>query len=121
MVQAFRAALEDAGCTLGDLDFRITDVSGEQYMFKEAALAMTRLLRKRKEEFDIWHPADCIGETGAAIGPVIFNVVMTATQKVRRARIHEKYADSIDRLYDEAHNSICEGRSLILDATYRDW
>lgn len=81
MVQAFQAALDDAGCSLGDLDFRITDVSGEQYWFKEATLAMTRLLRTRKEEFDIWHPADCIGETGAAIGPVIFNVAMAAAQK----------------------------------------
>lgn len=81
MVQAFRGALDEAGCTLGDLDFRITDVSGEQYWFKEATLALSRTLRKHKEGFDIWHPADCIGEAGAAIGPVIFNIAITATNK----------------------------------------
>ena len=28
-----------------------------------------RTLRQRKEEFDIWHPAECIGEAGAAAAP----------------------------------------------------
>ena len=51
-----------------DMDFRITDISGEQYYFKEAALALSRTLRQRKEEFDIWHPAECTGEAGAAVG-----------------------------------------------------
>ncbi len=54
-----------------DLDYRITDISGEQYYFKEAALALSRTLRQRKEEFDIWHPAECIGEAGAAAGVAI--------------------------------------------------
>jgi 3-oxoacyl-[acyl-carrier-protein] synthase-1 len=81
MVQAFRAALADAGWDLGRADYRITDVSGEQYGFKEAALAMTRVLRRRKEEFDIWHPADCVGETGAAIVPIMLGVVAAALAK----------------------------------------
>lgn len=80
LVHALREATEDAGCTLGDLDFRITDVSGEQYGFKEAALAMTRELRKRKEELDIWHPAECIGEVGAAIGSVMINLSKSAAE-----------------------------------------
>nr|MDQ2695983.1 hypothetical protein [Pseudomonadota bacterium] len=41
LVQAIRAALAEAGCDLGALDFRITDNSGEQYGFKEASLALT--------------------------------------------------------------------------------
>ena len=61
-----------------DLDYRLTDNSGEQYYFKEAALALTRTLRQRKEAFDIWHPADCIGETGAAIGAVALAVALAA-------------------------------------------
>lgn len=68
LTQAIKACLADAGCQMHDLDFRITDVSGEQYYFKEAALALSRTLRQRKEEFDIWHPAECTGETGAVAG-----------------------------------------------------
>lgn len=81
MVEAIRNALSDARTSMAALDYRITDVSGEQYSFKEAALAMTRLMRVRKEEFDIWHPADCIGEVGAAAGPAVFNVAWAASKK----------------------------------------
>ena len=81
MVEAIRQALSAAGKELGDLDFRICDVSGEQYYFKEAALALTRVLRRRKEEFDIWHPAESVGETGAAIVPVVLAVAAAAVEK----------------------------------------
>jgi 3-oxoacyl-[acyl-carrier-protein] synthase-1 len=78
---AIKGALTEANCTLGATDFRITDLSGEQYYFKEAALALSRTLRQRKEFYDIWHPADCIGEVGAAIGPVMLTVLRTAQGK----------------------------------------
>ena len=81
MVQAFKGAFTDAGCTLGDLDYRITDSNGEQYWFKEATLALDRILRNRKELFEIWHPADCIGEIGAAIGPCTFGLALQASRK----------------------------------------
>ncbi len=81
LLEALRAALADAGCALGDLDYRITDSNGEQYWFKEAALGLDRILRNRKELFDIWHPADCIGETGAAIGPSALGIALAAARK----------------------------------------
>jgi 3-oxoacyl-[acyl-carrier-protein] synthase-1 len=81
LVQAIKAALQESGWNLGAIDFRMTDLSGDQYAFKEAALALTRLLRQRKEELDIWHPADCIGEVGAAIGPVMLTVLSFAMQE----------------------------------------
>ncbi len=81
LVAAIRGALDEAGCDMGATDFRITDVSGEQYAFKEAALALLRILRQRKEFYDIWHPADCIGEVGAAIGPVMLAVLLAAGGK----------------------------------------
>jgi 3-oxoacyl-[acyl-carrier-protein] synthase I len=81
LVAAIRGALAEAGCDLGATDFRITDVSGEQYYFKEAALALSRILRQRKEVYDIWHPADSIGEVGAAIGPAILTVLLAAMRK----------------------------------------
>jgi 3-oxoacyl-[acyl-carrier-protein] synthase I len=81
LVQAFRAAFAEAGQTIADVDYRITDANGEQYWFKEAALAVTRTLRTRKELFEIWHPVDCIGEVGAAIGPCSFGIALAAARK----------------------------------------
>ncbi len=81
LVTAIKAALVDAGCSMGDLDFRIADLSGEQYGFKEATIALTRIMRQRKELFDIWHPADCIGEIGAATIPAMLGVLLASTTR----------------------------------------
>lgn len=69
MVNAFKSALDDAGATWNAVSYRVTDLNGEQYFFREAALALTRTLRPVRAEFDIWHAADCIGEIGAAAVP----------------------------------------------------
>lgn len=81
LVQAIRAAIADAGCTFDELDFRVTDFSGEQYTFKEGALALARAMKRTKREFDVWHPADCIGEVGAAVLPIILGMVRAACIK----------------------------------------
>ncbi len=51
------------------VDYRLTDIRGE-YAFKEATVALARIDRTKRTEFRLWHPADCIGEVGAAIVPV---------------------------------------------------
>jgi 3-oxoacyl-[acyl-carrier-protein] synthase I len=79
--RAINAALADAARELHHMDFRITDISGEQYYFKEAALALSRILRQRKEEFDIWHPAECTGEQGAVAGVTAIAVADAACRK----------------------------------------
>jgi 3-oxoacyl-[acyl-carrier-protein] synthase I len=79
--QAIKAALADAGCEMHHMDFRITDLSGEQYYFKEAALALSRTLRQRKEEFDIWHPAESTGEQGAVAGAAVIALADAACRK----------------------------------------
>lgn len=81
LAQAIRAALAEAGCGLEVMDYRLTDLSGEQYYFKEAALALSRTLRVRKPDFHLFHPADCIGECGAAIGPAMLAVALAASRK----------------------------------------
>jgi 3-oxoacyl-[acyl-carrier-protein] synthase I len=81
LVQALKEALSTSGLSMGDLGFRITDANGEQYKFKEGDLAVTRLLREHKGEFDIWHPADCIGEVGAATVFCVLGVAETAARK----------------------------------------
>ena len=84
LTNAIREALAECGCEIDEMNFRITDLSGEQYYFKEASLAVGRTLRKLKEEFDIWHPAECIGEAGALAGVAIVAVAYAAC--------HKKYA-----------------------------
>jgi 3-oxoacyl-[acyl-carrier-protein] synthase-1 len=81
MVQAVNAALSAAGLGLENVDYRISDVSGEQYRFKEIVLATGRLLRDHKAGFGIWHPADCIGEVGAAALPAMLGVLHGGTRK----------------------------------------
>jgi len=81
LTAAIKQALRESGCEMHDLDFRITDISGEQYFFKEASLAFARIIRQPKEEFDLWHPAEGIGETGAAAGPALIGMAQTACRK----------------------------------------
>lgn len=72
LAEAVRQALAQANLAFHEVDYRITDLNGEHYKFKEAALLVGRLMRKRKEErFELWHPIESLGEIGAAIGPVV--------------------------------------------------
>ncbi|ASJ76799.1 3-oxoacyl-ACP synthase [Granulosicoccus antarcticus] len=71
LTQAIKAALEEAQLPMQEMAYRITDLSGEHYYFREAALALSRTLRVLRDEFDILHPADCVGETGTALGFII--------------------------------------------------
>jgi len=91
LVAAIKEALVEANTSMQELDLRIVDVSGEHYWFKESTLALQRTLHNPKQQFDIWHPADCVGEMGAAIGPAIF--------------IYAKHA--CDNGYSEGHNMLC--------------
>ncbi|PZP98665.1 MAG: hypothetical protein DI587_13715 [Variovorax paradoxus] len=68
LAQAIKAALAPSGLQIHEVDYRVADLSGEQYYFKEAALALLRTMRHRRETFDLWHPAECIGELGAVAG-----------------------------------------------------
>jgi len=78
---AIRASLAEAKLAIHDLDFRIADVSGEQFFFKEAAIALGRLLRVRKPAFDLWHPSDGTGETGAVAGIAMIALAAMACAK----------------------------------------
>ena len=81
LAAAIRAAVAEASTEIHNIDFRIADVSGEQYYFKEASLAIGRLLREHKEEFDLWHPAEGVGEVGAAAAIVMMGCAWMAFQK----------------------------------------
>lgn len=71
LADAGKLALTEAGWGFQDLDFRISDVTGENYGFRELALVEGRLARVvRSEPQPLWHAVDSIGDTGAAAGLV---------------------------------------------------
>ena len=65
---ALKTALAEAGLEMHDVDFRISDIAGEPYGFTEQSLAVARVMRKVREEMPLWHCAEFIGDTGAAVG-----------------------------------------------------
>jgi len=83
LVQAHKAALAECGRSMDDIDCRVTDLSGEHYYFREAHFAFGRLRRSAGDP-QLWHPAECIGMSGAALGG--------ACLAVARASIERGYA-----------------------------
>lgn len=81
LIEACRNALVEANVPMHEIAYRLTDLSGEHYKFKEAMLAQGRLLRQRMERQDIWHLAECIGEVGAAHVPCALGFATYAAQK----------------------------------------
>jgi 3-oxoacyl-[acyl-carrier-protein] synthase I len=68
LTSAARSALSEAEMEMHQVDFRIADVTGESYGFKEQALVVGRLLRTPKKNFPLWDIAGSIGDVGAAAG-----------------------------------------------------
>ncbi|QIL82702.1 hypothetical protein G7047_24270 [Diaphorobacter sp. HDW4A] len=70
LAQAMRNAIESAGRTPDDYIFHASGVNGEQWYFKEAALAMDRVMTSKMEEFPHRLVCQSVGEIGAACGPL---------------------------------------------------
>lgn len=61
MTAAYRTALNETGIEMRQLGYRISDLIGEQYWFKQAALASLRLVRDNHGFQDIWSPGESLG------------------------------------------------------------
>jgi 3-oxoacyl-[acyl-carrier-protein] synthase-1 len=68
LTQAARDAAQGAGIRVSDTDFCLSSANGESYFFEETALVASRILEQKCESWPLWHPADHIGEVGAAVG-----------------------------------------------------
>jgi 3-oxoacyl-[acyl-carrier-protein] synthase-1 len=71
LIRALRATLADAAISDSDVGFRVSDTNGEYYRGMETALAFSRIYRSPRERLDLWVPAACTGETGAAAGALM--------------------------------------------------
>jgi 3-oxoacyl-[acyl-carrier-protein] synthase-1 len=58
----------------------LCDLNGEPYRANEWGLARSRVLRWARE-VKVWHPADCLGDTGAATGAVLLALGARALKK----------------------------------------
>jgi 3-oxoacyl-[acyl-carrier-protein] synthase-1 len=84
LTRAIRDALGESELTIEDICYRITDLNGEHYRFKELTLAISRFIRNPKPRpklFDLWHPIESIGDVGASIGPIALGVALDASHK----------------------------------------
>jgi 3-oxoacyl-[acyl-carrier-protein] synthase I len=81
MTEAYRGALEQAGTTMAGVEYRIGDLIGEQYFFKQTALAHLRLERGRSAFQDLWSPAEMVGNIGAAVVPLMTGWALAAAEK----------------------------------------
>lgn len=81
MTAAYAQAFQAAGIEMRQLGYRISDLIGEQYFFKQTALASMRNLRGRHEFQDLWSPAESLGNIGAAVVPIMIGMAMMAAAK----------------------------------------
>ncbi|HYI02169.1 beta-ketoacyl synthase N-terminal-like domain-containing protein [Hyalangium sp.] len=77
--RALRSVLQVAGA--GEIRRVITDLNGERWRFLEWALAETRCLEELPRGWQLWHPADCLGDLGAAYG---ISAMVLATRAMAR-------------------------------------
>jgi 3-oxoacyl-[acyl-carrier-protein] synthase I len=68
--RAFVAAISEAAIGGADLGYIAHDVSGEHAVFEELSLAFGRLPPRAPDQAEIWGPATCTGEIGAAAGVI---------------------------------------------------
>jgi 3-oxoacyl-[acyl-carrier-protein] synthase I len=81
MTSAYRAALDETGIAMNRLGYRIADLIGKQYWFKQSALASLRLVRGAHDFQDLWSPGESLGNVGAAAVPLMIGMAWTAAAK----------------------------------------
>jgi len=81
MTDAYKNAFKEGKIDMAELGYRISDLIGEQFWFKQSALASLRLLRGRHDFQDLWSPAESLGNVGAAVVPIMIGMAFTAAQK----------------------------------------
>ncbi len=68
LAKATAQALAEASRQMHEISFRLSDVTGESYGFKEQSLTLSRVLRQGPSALPLWHCADAVGDVGSAAG-----------------------------------------------------
>ncbi|WP_263146693.1 hypothetical protein [Pseudomonas sp. RIT-PI-AD] len=69
--QALRQALDEASAPPDTWTLRFSDQNGESFFAREASHAFTRVSLEGLNALDVITTADCVGEVGAAMGPMM--------------------------------------------------
>lgn len=88
LTHAMRAVLAAVGGAEG-FGHVINDLNGERWRFLEWALIETRCLGGLPRGWRLWHPADSLGDVGAAFGPVAVGMALHAFRRgyARKPRV----------------------------------
>lgn len=62
-------------------DWTICDMNGESFWSTEWTYAYLRTSARHRDPLEIWHPADCYGDIGAASGAVLASIAIAAWQR----------------------------------------
>jgi 3-oxoacyl-[acyl-carrier-protein] synthase-1 len=81
MTAAYATALKQTGIPMHRVGYRMADLIGEKYFFKQSALATLRLTRGRRDFMDLWSPGETLGNIGAAVVPLMIGWAFTAAAK----------------------------------------
>jgi len=71
MSSAFREAFAQLLCKGEEIEMLVVDLNGERERACEWGIVAGRIFPKDDKERELRHPADCVGDCGAAMGPVL--------------------------------------------------
>jgi 3-oxoacyl-[acyl-carrier-protein] synthase I len=78
LTTTLREALATDATQAKPADWTICDMNGESFRSREWVYAYLRTGKKHRDPLQIWHPADCYGDVGAASGAVLANIAIAA-------------------------------------------
>ena len=81
LATVFREILNDFDFEPQRIHVLLTDLNGERWRFLELAMAKARALPNLYCDRRLWHPADCIGDVGAATAATFLCVAARAFQR----------------------------------------
>jgi 3-oxoacyl-[acyl-carrier-protein] synthase-1 len=81
LTQALRKTLTAALVGGGKADWTLCDMNGESFRGTEWVYAYVRTGRQHRDPLEIWHPADCYGDVGAASGALLASLAIEAWRR----------------------------------------
>jgi 3-oxoacyl-[acyl-carrier-protein] synthase-1 len=67
LADAIRDAVRQSGLGFEEIAFRVGGMTGEQASFAEGSTSVARVQRVHREDFELWVPAEKLGDVGAAL------------------------------------------------------
>ena len=79
--KALENTIADAEIPESSITLRVSDMNGELYRGVESMFVLSRFYQTRRVNLDMWLPAACVGEIGAAVGSLLIILAAIGTRK----------------------------------------